>query len=122
VGEGMHISGCRGPYCYELVEGVFPTPLYEIVASILLFVFLWSIKKRIKIPGMLAAIYLVVNGLERFLVEQIRVNTEYNIFGFHPTQAELIAAAMIIGGIILIIVLKQRDKRRVPATSPDSNT
>jgi prolipoprotein diacylglyceryltransferase len=122
VGEGMHISGCRGPYCYELVDGVYPTPLYEIIASILLFFFLWSIRKRIKIPGMLAAIYLIVNGIERFLIEQIRVNTEYNIFGFHPTQAELIAAAMTISGIILVIILKRKHDNRLINTTSGSAT
>jgi prolipoprotein diacylglyceryltransferase len=118
----MHISGCRGPYCYELVEGVYPTPLYEIIASLLLFAFLWSIRKRIKIPGVVAAIYLIVNGLERFLIEKIRVNSEYNIFGFTPTQAELISSAMIIGGIILIVLLKRKHEKRIINTTSGSAT
>jgi prolipoprotein diacylglyceryltransferase len=122
VGEGVHIKGCTGPYCNALPDGVYPTPLYEIVASILLFFFLWSIRKRIKIPGVLAAIYLIVNGLERFLIEKIRVNTEYTIFGFHPTQAELISAGMIITGIILIIILTRKHKQRRVNTSPGTTT
>jgi prolipoprotein diacylglyceryltransferase len=122
VGEGVHIKGCTGPYCNALPDGVYPTPLYEIVASILLFFFLWSLRKRIKIPGVLAAIYLIVNGLERFLIEKIRVNTEYTIFGFHPTQAELISAGMIITGIILIIILTRKHKQRRVNTSPGTTT
>jgi prolipoprotein diacylglyceryltransferase len=82
-----------------------------------LFFFLWSIRKKIKIPGILAAIYLIVNGLERFFIEKIRVNTEYNIFGFHPTQAELISSGMILLGIILIIVLKRKDANRLQRTA-----
>ena len=35
------------------------------------------------------SIYLILNGIERFFVETIRVNTTYSIFGLHPTQAEL---------------------------------
>lgn len=115
VGEGVPIPGCVGQYCNMLPEAVYPTPLYEVVMSILLFFFLWSIRKRIKVPGVLAAIYLIVNGIERFLIEKIRVNTEYNIFGFHPTQAELISASMIIAGLIILIILLQKSKNSLPA-------
>jgi prolipoprotein diacylglyceryl transferase len=122
VAEGMHIPGCMGQYCNVLPEGVYPTPLYEVVAALLLFFFLWSIRKRIKTPGVLAAIYLIVNGLERFLIEKIRVNTEYNIFGFHPTQAELISAGMIISGIILIIILTRKHKQPKVNATPETIT
>ncbi len=109
IGEGVQIPGCVGQYCAQLPQGVYPTPLYEIIACLLLFAFLWSIRKRITTPGVLAGIYLVVNGIERFLVELIRVNTKYNFGNFHPTQAELIAAGLIISGILLIIVMKRKD-------------
>ncbi|HLL42128.1 MAG TPA: prolipoprotein diacylglyceryl transferase family protein [Segetibacter sp.] len=107
IGEGVRISGCAGPYCAQLPQGVYPTPLYEAVAAILCFFILWSIRKRITIPGVLAAGYLLLNGIERFLVEQIRVNPKYTIFGFHPTQAELIAGGMMLTGIIMLVVLKK---------------
>ncbi len=68
IGEGIQIPGCVGQYCAQLPNGVFPTPLYEIIASLLLFAFLWSIRKKIKTPGVLTAIYLIVNGIERFLI------------------------------------------------------
>jgi len=88
-------------YCYPLPMPVFPTPLYEFVMALLLFGLLWAIRKKIKLPGRLFAIYLVVNGLERLLIEQIRVNTKYTIFGLHPTQAELISGLLIVSGIFL---------------------
>jgi prolipoprotein diacylglyceryltransferase len=43
-----------------------------------------------------------MNGVERFFVEKIRVNTKYDIFGFHPTQAEIISTLLVIGGAVLI--------------------
>jgi prolipoprotein diacylglyceryltransferase len=122
VGEGIPIPGCVGQYCGVLPEGVYPTPLYEVIMALLLFFFLWSIRKRIKIPGVLASIYLIVNGVERFLIEKIRVNTEYDIYGFHPTQAELISAAMIVTGIILVVILTNRWKKRTPITKAESAT
>jgi prolipoprotein diacylglyceryltransferase len=75
-----------------------------------LFSFLWSIRKKIKIPGVLTAIYLIVNGIERFFIERIRVNTKYHFFGINPTQAELIAAFLVISGIILLIIFTRQKK------------
>ncbi len=108
IGEGVPIPGCEGPYCSQLPLGVYPTPLYEIVAALLLFAFLWSIRKRVTTPGVLAGIYLIVNGIERFFIELIRVNTHYTGLPFQPTQAELIAVGLVITGIVLIIVLKRK--------------
>ncbi|PZP47402.1 MAG: diacylglyceryl transferase, partial [Pseudopedobacter saltans] len=88
-------------YCTHLAQNVFPTPLYEIIVCIGLFFFLWSIRKKINVPGKLFGVYLFVNGLERVLIEQIRVNTKYDIFGFHPTQAEIIAVLLMLSGALL---------------------
>lgn len=98
---GSPIPGCKGPYCMQLNPLVFPTPLYEIIACTLLFLVLWGLRKKVNVPGRLFAIYLVLNGLERFAVEKIRVNSTYSIFGFHPTQAELISTLLMIGGLLL---------------------
>jgi phosphatidylglycerol:prolipoprotein diacylglycerol transferase len=110
VNEGVHIPDCVGQYCNQLPQGVYPTPLYEIIAALLLFAFLWSIRKRITTPGKMAAIYLIVNGVERFLVELIRVNTRYHFFGINPTQAELISGSLILGGIIMLLVINRKKK------------
>ena len=98
---GSAMTGCQGPYCSQLTPPVFPTTLYEIIACLILFVVLWSLRKKINIPGQLFALYLIMNGIERFLVEKIRVNSTYSIFGFHPTQAEIISTLLVIGGIVL---------------------
>jgi phosphatidylglycerol---prolipoprotein diacylglyceryl transferase len=98
---GTPIAGCTGNYCNQLSPLVFPTPLYEIIACSLLFLVLWGIRKKIKTPGRLFAIYLIFNGIERFAIEKIRVNSTYSIFGFHPTQAELISTLLVVGGIWL---------------------
>jgi prolipoprotein diacylglyceryltransferase len=90
-----------GNYCHQLPISVFPTPFYETLMSSALFFLLWFLRKRIKIAGRLFAIYLIVNGLERFLIEKIRVNTKYNFGSFHPTQAEIIAILLIIAGTVL---------------------
>ncbi len=99
VSEGLPISNCIGnQFCNQLPIPVFPTPLYETIMSLLLFALLFSLRKKIKIPGRIFAIYLMVNGLERFLIEKIRVNSTYTIWGLHPTQAEIISLLLIITG------------------------
>jgi len=108
--DGVPIPGCEGKYCYELAEAVWPTPFYEAILGIVLFFVLWSIRKRIKIPGLLFSIYLVINGLERFFIEKIRVNTEYHIAGMGITQAEIISSCLIIAGIAGIIILTRKKK------------
>lgn len=106
--DGVKIPGCTDEHCRALPLPVFPTPFFETLACTLLFIMLWGIRKRITTPGVMFGIYLILNGLERFTVELIRVNNTYSIFGLHPTQAEIISAALILAGIILIIIVKKR--------------
>jgi prolipoprotein diacylglyceryltransferase len=111
VHEGVPIAGCLGKFCNELPIGVFPTPLYESIICLLLFVLLWALRKRIKIPGLLFSIYLILNGLERFTIELIRVNTKYHILGLNPTQAELISFTFILTGIAGIFYFTYRARK-----------
>jgi prolipoprotein diacylglyceryltransferase len=106
ISEGVKIPGCEDQYCSYLPIPVFPTAFYETVICLVLFGILWALRKRMLIPGTLFAVYLVLNGLERFFIEKIRVNTKYSILGFHPTQAELIAASLIIIGAALYFFLR----------------
>ncbi|MFN4123638.1 MAG: prolipoprotein diacylglyceryl transferase [Flavobacteriales bacterium] len=108
--DGVPIPGCEGRYCFELPEAVWPTPFYEAIMGITLFFILWSIRKRIHIPGLLFSIYLLINGMERFFIEKIRVNTEYNIFGMGITQAEIISMSLILIGVAGIIYLIRVNK------------
>jgi len=102
VGEGVPIAGCSGPYCNQLALPVYPTPLYEIIVCFLLFLVLWFFRKKLKVPGQLFGLYLILNGLERFFIEMIRVNTRYESLPFKPTQAELIASLLVIAGIFVV--------------------
>lgn len=111
--DGIYIPGCEEEHCRVLPQPVFPTPLYETILCCLLFLLLWSMRKRIKIPGVMFGLYLVVSGIERFVVESIRVNNTYSIFGFHPTQAEIISVTLVVTGLILILVVKRKFSSKV---------
>jgi len=111
INSGVPISGCTdNQYCRQLPIPVFPTPFYETIMGLILFTFLWLIRKRFTVPGTLFAVYLIVNGVERFFIEKIRVNTTYDVMGFRPTQAELISASLVIVGTGLYIYLMRKAK------------
>lgn len=107
--EGIPLANCTwNDFCNYLPLPVFPTSFYEIVmCCLVLFPALWLLRKKIVTPGKLFGIYLIFNGVERFLIEKIRVNTKYDIFGLHPSQAELISFGMIIAGILLLMFAKK---------------
>ncbi|MHA4812004.1 prolipoprotein diacylglyceryl transferase [Flavitalea flava] len=111
IHEGVRIPGCEGMYCSQLPIPAFPTPFYETLVCLGLFFLLWSLRKRFTVPGTLFALYLIVNGIERFFIEKIRVNTKYDIFGFHPTQAEIISSLLVISGMILMVTLRQKNRQ-----------
>ncbi len=105
---GVSLPGCTGDHCAVLPVGVFPTPLYEAFACIALFFVLWAIRKKIKTPFHFFAIYLIMNGLERFFVEKIRVNYKYDWGFIHPTQAEIISTVFVLIGISVLLFYRDR--------------
>lgn len=98
--ENLSCNFEQTPY---LIAPVFPTPLYEAIVCILLFFVLWYLRKKIKYAGVLFGIYLILNGLERFLIEKIRVNNTKDYLGIQLTQAEIISFSLMILGVVLII-------------------
>lgn len=111
--DGVLIPGCTGTYCSVLPVSVFPTPLYEFTTCMALFGILWALRTRLTLPLQLFGLYLIVNGLERFFVEKIRVNYKYDLGFIKPTQAEIISTILVITGLVLLLfVSKQlRDKK-----------
>ena len=105
INAGELIPGCEGNFCHQLAENVYPTPFYEIIMAGLIFVFLWNIRKKIKIAGVLFCIYLILNGIERFLIEKIRIN--HDMIG-EQTQAEIISFSLILIGTVGIYFLNKR--------------
>ncbi len=104
--DGIIIPGITDEHNRALPLPVFPTSFYETVLCSLLFLVLWLYRKRMKSPGVMIGIYLILNGLERFVIEKIRVNNTYSLFGIHPSQAQIISVALALTGIIFIIIAK----------------
>ena len=109
ISDGIPIPGCEGKHCFMLAVAVFPTPLYESIACIILFIILWLFRKKIKNAGVFFSFYILLNGIERLLIEQIRVNTKYHIGSYEITQAEIIASVFIILGSLGIYYFNKKN-------------
>jgi len=111
INEGVPIAGCQGKFCHELPLAVYPTSFYEFLICLVLFAILWILRKQIKTPGSLFCIYLILNGVERFFIELIRVNAKYHLGDLSFTQAELISTIMVLSGIAGLIYTGRKNRR-----------
>ncbi len=105
--DGIAIPGITDEHNRVLPQPVFPTPLYEAIICSLLFLLMWFIRKSIKAPMFMFGLYLSLNGAERLMVELIRVNKAYLLFGIETTQAEMIAFILLVSGGLLMWVSKK---------------
>jgi phosphatidylglycerol:prolipoprotein diacylglycerol transferase len=88
--------------------GVYPTPLYETAMGLAAFGVLWTLRRHPFRPGWLFAVYLLLAGVERLLIEQIRVNPVLRIGAMQVTQAEIIASMLIVAGAVSVAMLARR--------------
>jgi phosphatidylglycerol---prolipoprotein diacylglyceryl transferase len=101
AGDGDYGKPWNGPWAMAYPHGtvptttpVHPTPVYEFLAMGLVALLLWRWRHRWR-PGTLFALYLLLAGVERFLVEFVRRN-EPVLLGL--TQPQVISIVMIVGG------------------------
>jgi phosphatidylglycerol:prolipoprotein diacylglycerol transferase len=78
------------------LDEVHPAPIYETLMTGLAAFALWRLRDRLP-AGHLFALYLVLAGLERFLVEFVRLNPDVAI---GLTTAQLVSLAMIAAGAV----------------------
>jgi phosphatidylglycerol---prolipoprotein diacylglyceryl transferase len=97
-GDGDYGTHSDLPWAMSYPDGtipttdeVHPTPVYETLSMGLAAVLLWRLRDRLA-PGVLFGLYLMLAGIERFLVEFIRRNDEV-VAGL--TQAQLISLVML---------------------------
>jgi phosphatidylglycerol:prolipoprotein diacylglycerol transferase len=96
------------PYPHGTVptlQNVHPTPVYETLGACLIFLVLWSLRKRNKPDGWLFAWYLLLSGAARFLVETIRINKRW-VFGLSQSQA--ISVVLMIIGVAVLVRMRGR--------------
>jgi phosphatidylglycerol---prolipoprotein diacylglyceryl transferase len=117
-GDGDYGKAWDGPWAMAYPDGtepidtpVHPTPVYETLAMGLVALVLWRLRDRLT-NGLLFALYLLLSGTERFLVEFIRRNDDVAL---GLTQAQLISLVSIIAGAVWLLLAFRRAPR--PATA-----
>ncbi|MCP4229567.1 MAG: prolipoprotein diacylglyceryl transferase [bacterium] len=116
-GDGDYGPATDLPWAMAFPNGTVPTPervhptmIYESIAFVLVFLVLWSLRKKNGPAGWLFLLYLVLAGVVRFLMEFWR-NTPEVMGGF--TLAQLFSVGMILLGGIWLILLFARSRRNV---------
>jgi prolipoprotein diacylglyceryltransferase len=102
------VENCTSSHCHILDVPVYPTPFYETMMMLVIFTVLWSFRKKIKTPGLMFSLFITLAGFERFFIEKIRINNEYNIFGYGITQAEIISVILILAGIAGMVIFYKK--------------
>ena len=117
-GDGDYGENWDGPWAMAYPDGtepidetVHPTPVYETLAMGLVAMVLWRLRFTLT-NGLLFALYLVLAGGERLLVEFIRRNEDAAI---GLTTAQLFSVAMIVAGGLWLLLAARRTPR--PATA-----
>lgn len=112
-GDGDYGKPWDGPWAMAYPDAtvptdtpVHPTPMYETLSMGLVAIVLWRLRDRFK-PGILFALYLFVAGLERFLIEFLRRNSDVAI---GLTQAQFLSLAMMVAGVVWVAVASRRGK------------
>jgi phosphatidylglycerol:prolipoprotein diacylglycerol transferase len=88
---------------------VHPTPVYETLAMGVVALVLWNLRDRFR-PGILFALYLVLSGIERLLIEFIRRNHDAAL---GLTLPQLISVVMVLAGAAWLV----RARRPAPAAA-----
>src|SRR6185312_2724953 len=92
---------------------VHPTPIYEFIACMLIFWYIWrrggkAIREGLP-PGLITGEFLMLFGAERFLVEFIRINrvTQTLILGMSNAQFAALLT-MVAGAIMMLLAARSR--------------
>jgi phosphatidylglycerol---prolipoprotein diacylglyceryl transferase len=84
---------------------VHPTPVYETLAMGIVALVLWNLRDRFR-PGVLFALYLVLAGTERLLVEFIRRN---DVAALGLTLPQLLSVVMMAAGAVWLLRVRGRE-------------
>jgi phosphatidylglycerol:prolipoprotein diacylglycerol transferase len=93
------------------VIAVHPTQLYEVAALLFLFYLLWRWRRHQHAVGWLFAVYLIGEGIERFLVEFVRAKDDRVLGGYTLAQAAAVLA--LVAGVALLLLWKTKDRLEV---------
>jgi phosphatidylglycerol:prolipoprotein diacylglycerol transferase len=92
---------------------VQPTPIYELLFSLVVFWIIWQLGKKQRSVGWITGIYLLLSGVGRFLVEFVRINPKL-YFGHTMSNAQVAAIGTILAGALLMLWSKYKNRPWAP--------
>ncbi|HEV2768596.1 MAG TPA: prolipoprotein diacylglyceryl transferase family protein [Solirubrobacteraceae bacterium] len=95
---------------------VHPAPIYETLAMGLAAYVLWRLRDRVR-PGVLFALYLILAGVERFLVEFVRRNEDV-LAGLTQAQVLSIALTVAAAGWLAYMAVRRGGLGAAPQAAP----
>jgi phosphatidylglycerol:prolipoprotein diacylglycerol transferase len=100
---------------------VQPTPIYELLFSLLVCWILWKLGERHKPIGWLTGMYLLLSGIGRFLVEFVRINPKL-YFGHTMSNAQVAALGSVVAGIVVMAWAAKAQWQWAPQLAADPRT
>jgi phosphatidylglycerol:prolipoprotein diacylglycerol transferase len=103
---------------------VQPTPIYELLFSLVVFWMLWELGKRSgtgkeRPVGWMTGIYLVLSGVGRYLVEFVRINPKLY---WGMSNAQVAALGSVVVGVAVIALAQAKSVQWSPKLAVDSGT
>lgn len=109
--EERCLTACGVKYCHQLKEAVYTTSVFETIFWFGGFLMLWMVRKKIQIAGVLFFMYMIYNGIMRFLIEEIRVNDRSDFLGIDMSQAQKISTLFVLVGVLGIVWLIHKSRK-----------
>jgi phosphatidylglycerol:prolipoprotein diacylglycerol transferase len=95
---GVHMAPNALVPTADLVQ---PTPVYELLFSLVLAWVLWRLGSKGRPVGWLTGLYLVLSGVGRFLVEFVRINPRIH---WGMSNAQVAALGSVVVGLVVMVV------------------
>ena len=99
---GMPVPAGTDP---STVLAVHPTQIYEAIIMLAAFMWLWSLRKSGRPIGWIFGLYLVIAGVERFLIEILRAKDDRFLGPF--TLAQLTSVVLVGVGAWVMLRLRE---------------
>ena len=110
INAGVEIPGCSGDYCHVLGTPVFPTPIYESTMTLIALAITLLIQRSLQKVGQVLFVAVFLLGINRLIIERIRINPTYEILNISLTQADMISIGLLIISISGFLYLQYSSK------------
>ena len=88
---------------------VLPTPLWELAIALFIAWLIWRLGAKARPLGWLTALYLVLSGIARFVVEFWRINPRI-YFNHNLSNAQVAALGSVLLGAIVMFAVRNRNQ------------